>query len=239
MISLVGPYVNGAAVVLGGIAGAYVGTRLPERLRTAMPQTFGLASMALGVTMLVKVKQLPAVVLALVLGAIIGELCHLETGFARVGGLTKGLVERFFPPRAGLSHDEFIEKFVAILVLFCASGMGIFGAMNEGMTGDPQILFVKSILDLFTSAIFATALGYAVATICVPQLAIQLLLAYAATYIMPLTTPGMMADFSAVGGAIMLATGFRICGIKPFRVAAMLPALLLAMPFSHLWTALF
>jgi uncharacterized membrane protein YqgA involved in biofilm formation len=54
-----------------------------------------------------------------------------------------------------------------------------------------------------------------------------------------MTDPGMIADFSAVGGLIMLATGFRIAGVKPFPVANMLPGLLLAMPFSHLWTTLF
>jgi hypothetical protein len=236
MLTLLGPYVNGSAVAIGGLAGAFFGAVLPERLKTAMPQTFGLASMGLGVSMIVKVKYLPAVVLALIVGAIIGEILELEKIIGKAGTKTKGVVERVFPPRDGLSQEEFIEKFVAILVLFCASGTGIFGAMKEGMTGDPQILMVKSILDFFTSGIFATSLGYAVATICVPQLAIQLALAAGATYIMPLATPEMMNDFSAVGGLIMLATGFRICGVKPFPVANMLPALVLAMPFSHLWS---
>ena len=236
MLTLVGPYVNGTAVAVGGLAGAFLGAKLPERLRVALPQTFGLASMALGVSMIVKVKYLPAVVLALIVGAIIGELLLLEGKIGRLGARTKGVVERVFPPQGDLSQEEFIEKFVAILVLFCASGTGIFGAMNEGMTGDPQILLVKSILDFFTSGIFATALGYAVAAICMPQLAIQLVLAFGAGWILPMTTPAMMADFSAVGGVIMLATGFRICGIKPFPVANLLPALVLAMPFSHLWS---
>ena len=236
MLTLVGPYVNSAAIALGGLLGAFLGTRLPERLRTAMPQTFGLASMALGIAMIVKVKALPAVVLALVVGTLIGEIFSLEKSIEALSAKTKGLVERVFPAPAGLSHDEFIEKFVAILVLFCASGTGIFGAMNEGMTGDSQILLVKSILDFFTSGIFATALGYAVVAVWIPQLAIQLALACAAIYILPMTTPDMMADFSAVGGLIMLATGFRICGIKPFAIVNMLPALVLAMPISHLWT---
>jgi hypothetical protein len=50
--------------------------------------------------------------------------------------------------------------------------------------------------------------------------------------ILPLTTPMMMADFTAVGGLLLLATGLRICGIKMFAVVNMLPALLLAMPLS-------
>lgn len=37
----------------------------------------------------------------------------------------------------------------------------------------------------------------------------------------------------------MFATGFRICGIKIFPVANMLPALILAMPISSLWVHFF
>lgn len=104
--------------------------------------------------------------------------------------------------------------------------------MNEGMTGDPSILIAKSFLDFFTAMIFACSLGIAVSVISIPLLIIQLTLAWAAALILPLTTPSMMADFSAVGGLLLLATGLRICGIKMFPVVNMLPALLLAMPLS-------
>lgn len=46
------------------------------------------------------------------------------------------------------------------------------------------------------------------------MLLIQLTLAACAAIIMPLTTPMMLADFSAVGGMLLVATGLRICGIK-------------------------
>ena len=128
---------------------------------------------------------------------------------------------------------------MAIIVLFCASGTGIFGAIHEGMTGDPNILIAKSFLDFFTAIIFACSLGIVVSAICMPMLAIQLTLATCAALILPLTTPAMMADFSAVGGLLLLATGLRICGIKMFAVVNMLPALLLAMPLSAAWTAFF
>ena len=128
-----------------------------------------------------------------------------------------------------------LDKYVAIVVLFCASGTGVFGSMHEGMTGDPSILYIKTILDFFTAGIFAITLGYAVSAIAVPQLAIQLSLFFLATLIVPLTTPEMRADFAAAGGLIMLATGFRITGMKSFPVANMLPSLLLIMPISYLW----
>jgi uncharacterized membrane protein YqgA involved in biofilm formation len=237
---MIGPFVNGASVVTGSLSGAFLGNRISENLRTKMPMVFGVASMGLGIAMIVKVKFLPAVILALLLGTLIGELCHLETGVQRLAAHTKGFIERFAKPAdSSLTQDQFLEKFVAILVLFCASGTGIFGAMNEGMTGDTSLLMVKSFLDLFTAAIFATALGYTVATLAIPQFIIQAALFFLAVKILPLTTPMMIADFSACGGLIMVATGFRIAGIKNFAVANMLPALFLAMPISALWLRFF
>ncbi|EHY3138008.1 DUF554 domain-containing protein [Escherichia coli O66:H5] len=236
---LTGPYVNGAAVIVGGLFGALIGTRIPDRVKTALPLTFGLCSVGLGINLVIKVKYMPAVVLAMVIGAIIGEIFFLEKQIGRVAGTTRGLINRIFPPVQGLTHDEFTEKFVAILVLFCASGTGIFGAMHEGMTGDPSILYIKTVLDLFTAAIFATMLGFSVMTIGVPLIIVQVALAMLAVYILHLITPDMMADFSCTGGLIMIATGLRICNIKAFPVANMLPGLILVMPISALWASLF
>ena len=72
----------------------------------------------------------------------------------------------------------------------------------------------QSVSRLFTATIFACTTGIAVAAISVPMLLIQLTLAACAALIMPLTTPMMLADFSAVGGMLLVATGLRICGIK-------------------------
>jgi uncharacterized membrane protein YqgA involved in biofilm formation len=225
-------------VLVGGLGGAFLAKTIPERLRTALPLTFGVASMALGVAYIGRVSQLPAVVLALILGSMIGELVRLEQDISWLGGKMRGVVNAVTPSgkaHDGMSDEDFLKQFVAILVLFCASGTGIVGALTSGMTGDPTILLAKAILDVFTAAIFATALGYAVGIIALPQFAIQAALALGAKFLMPLTTPSMIADFSACGGVIMLATGLRICGIKTFPVANWLPALVLVMPVSYLW----
>lgn len=207
-----------------------------ERIRVSMTSIFGLASLGIGILLVVKCANLPAMVLATLLGALIGEICLLEKGVNTAVTKAQNL---FRHSRKKPAHESFIQNYVAIIVLFCASGTGIFGAMNEGMTGDPSILIAKSFLDFFTAMIFACSLGIAVSVISIPLLIIQLTLAWAAALILPLTTPSMMADFSAVGGLLLLATGLRICGIKMFPVVNMLPALLLAMPLSAAWTAWF
>jgi len=237
---LTGPFINAAAVLIGGTLGALMSHRLPERVRSSMPSIFGLASLGIGILLVVKCVNLPVMVLATLLGTLIGELCYVERGIGGgVNALRKLAQKRNAVEATSSAHESFIQSLVAIIILFCASGTGIFGAMREGMTGDPSILIAKAFLDFFTALIFATSLGFAVAIISVPMLIIQLTLATCATLILPLTTPAMMGDFTAVGGILLLATGLRICGIKMFAVANMLPALVLAMPISALWTAFF
>ncbi len=235
---LTGPFINAAAVLIGGTIGAVLSQRLPERVRSSMPAIFGLCSLGIGILLVVKCVNLPVMVLATLLGTLIGEICYVERG---IGGAVNGL--RRLMQRGGKqdtsAHETFIQSLVAIIILFCASGTGIFGAMREGMTGDASILIAKAFLDFFTAVIFATSLGIAVAAISVPMLLIQLSLGACATLVMPLTTPAMMGDFTAVGGILLLATGLRICGIKMFAVANMLPALVIAMPLSAAWTAFF
>lgn len=234
---VIGPFINASAVLLGGVLGAVLSQRLPERIRSSMPSIFGLASLGIGILLVIKCANLPVMVLATLIGALIGEFCYLEKGINGAVGKAKNLISR--GKNAAGAHDSFIQSYVAIIILFCASGTGIFGSMQEGMTGDPSILIAKAFLDFFTATIFATTLGIAVAAISVPMLLIQLALATCATLILPLTTPAMMADFTAVGGLLLLATGLRICGIKMFAVVNMLPALIIAMPLSALWTAFF
>ena len=237
---MLGPFVNSALLAVGGLTGAALGPRLPARIRTAMPLTCGIISVGIGTVMMNKVAALPAVALSMLLGAFIGEMLLLERGVELAIGWAQRQVRRL---RAGQAEDQgvegFVTKYVTILVLFCASGMGVFGAIREGMTGDANILLAKAMLDLITAAIFAAELGFSVALIALPTLAVQSLLFAGAYLIVPLASPTMLADFSACGGVIMLATGLRICGIKIFPIVNMMPALLFVMPCSALWSRVF
>lgn len=235
---ILGPYLNGLAIAVGGVAGALLATRIPERLRLALPLTFGACSIGMGVVLIGRVVHMPVMVISSVAGSTLGELVYLERGIGRLGVSARSLVERIAKPRGGIGQEAFLEQYVTLLILFCASVAGVFGALNEGMTGDPSVLLAKAFLDLCTAAIFATSLGLSVAVLCVPQTLIQLALVYGAAILMPLTTPAMIADFSAVGGVMLVATGLRICGIKFFPVANMLPGLVIAMPLSALWARL-
>ncbi len=149
---VIGPFINAGAILFGGVIGALLSQRLPERIRVSMTSIFGLCSLGIGILLVMKCANLPVMVLATLVGALIGEFCLLEKG---INGAVAKIQQLFMASGKKPTHDSFIQSYVAIIVLFCASGTGIFGAMHEGMTGDPNILIAKSFLDFFTAIIFA------------------------------------------------------------------------------------
>lgn len=232
----IGVTINALAVLIGGLLGALLGKRIPERLRNSFPLIAGLSSMSMGIANIVDMNKLPVVILSIVLGSTIGELIKLEQGIKFCVHRVHKVMNRFIPSRQSIDQKEFMDKFIAIMIIFTASGTGIFGALNEGMTGDHSILFAKSILDFFTAAIFAVVLGFIVMILAIPQFVILFSLYVTASFILPLLSPSVIADFTAVGGMIMLATGFNVAGIKIFPLGNMLPAMIFVIPISHYWS---
>lgn len=233
---IVGPYANSLGIILGSLIGFMLARAVPKRLHESMPMVFGLCSMSMAVILIMKVSTLPVIILACIIGTIIGELIYVERRINSAAARVRMFAEWLSPGRQeSVSQKEFLELFVALIVLFCASGTGIVGALNEGMNGDASVLYTKASMDFFAALLFSTRLGYVVAFIAIPQIIIQLSLAYAAILILPLTSEIMRNDFYSVGGMLMMATGLRICGIKLFPIANMLPALVIVMPLSALW----
>lgn len=231
-----GVIINVLSVLLGGLVGGFLGEKLPEKFKTDITLIFGVCSMGMGIYAIAPMKYMPAVIFALVLGTGIGLAVHLGEYINKGAVLMQKPISRIFPhENLGMSNEEFVNTLVTVIVLFCASGTGIYGSLDSGMTGDSTILISKSILDFFTAAIFACNLGYVVSVIAIPQFIIFYLLFLAAKFIFPLTTPDMIFDFKACGGFLMLATGFRMVKIKMFPVADMIPAMILIMPLSWAW----
>ena len=232
----IGVIINTIAIFLGGIAGALLGDKLPEKYKEQLNLIFGLCSMGMGISSIVLMKYMPAVVFALMIGTRVGLVFKLGDKVYELCSKLQKVMIRIVPKKeTNMSETEFLATLITVIVLFCSSGMGIYGSLSEGMTGDSSLLITKSILDFFTAAIFACNLGYIVSLISVPQFVIFTTLFLSASFIVPLTTPDMIADFKACGGFLMVAAGFRILKLKMFPVVDMIPAMILVMPFSWFW----
>ena len=76
---IIGPYINALAIISGAVIGAVLGGRIPERLRTNLTLIFGLCSMGMVLWDGDETTNMPAMILSLLLGTIIGELLLLGT----------------------------------------------------------------------------------------------------------------------------------------------------------------
>ena len=233
----IGVIINALSVVVGGVLGAVAGGLLKDDFKERINMIFGCCSMGMGISSIVLMQNMPAVIFSLIIGTAIGLVIHLGDNINRAAVGMQRAVSKVIKNTSKLSEEEFTATLVTIIVLFCASGTGIYGSIVSGMTGDHTILISKSILDLFTAAIYACSLGAVVALVAVPQCIIFMILFFASTVIFPLTNDVMIADFKACGGFIMLATGFRMIKVKMFPVADMVPAMILVMPMSALWVS--
>ena len=222
----VGIIINVLSVVLGCLCGSVVKDRLSDTYKDTLNMIFGLSAFGMGISSVVLMRNMPAVIFSVILGTSLGLLIHLGDNINR---FVTNLQNKF----AGASDN--INELITVIVLFCASGTGIYGSLVSGMNGDHSILIAKSILDFFTAMIIACRLGKTVSFIAVPQFIIFMALFLLAGLIIPLTTETMINDFKAVGGFIMLASGFRMLKLKEFPTADMIPSMLLAMPISWLW----
>ena len=233
----IGVLINALSVVIGGLIGLTVENRLDLDFKEKLNMIFGVCAMGMGISSVMLMKNMPAVIFSIVIGTAIGLAIHLGDRIQRGAGLMQRVASKIVKQKGtSISEEEFMTTLVTVIVLFCASGTGIYGSIVSGMTGDNSILIAKSVLDLFTAMIFACMLGGVVSLIAIPQVVIFLALFLCAGLLYPLTTPAMIDDFKAAGGFIMLATAFRMMQVKIFPTADMIPAMVLVFPVSWCWS---
>ena len=63
---MIGLIVDSCALALGGISGALVGKRIPERVKETLPLIFGVTIIGIGMILVGKASSLQVVVLALI-----------------------------------------------------------------------------------------------------------------------------------------------------------------------------
>ncbi len=227
----VGILVNVGVVLLGGTIGTILRKFIPSNIKERLIVIFGFTSIGMGILSIVEIENLTIVVLALVVGWIIGEFTGLHD-FLRniikkaVGKLPINIEEE--------NKDTYFRELIIITTIICFSGTGIYGSMLEGMTGESTILLSKSVLDFVTVLSFSVALGMTVALISVPQFIWFIFLFFLARVISPILTPETIANFKGVAGVIIFMIGIQMLEIKEIKVLNAIPALPLILLFSYL-----
>jgi uncharacterized membrane protein YqgA involved in biofilm formation len=217
-----GTIVNVDAVLAGTDVGLLIGGRLPERLRTTVLDAIGLLTICVGVAGFLETRNAVFVVFALVIGTLLGELLDIEGRLDAVG-------ERLKRRAAREGDDRFVLGFVTASLTFCVGALTIVGSLRDGISGDNQLLIVKSALDGVVAVVYSAAFGWGVAfsalTVLVVQGGFTLLGVFAGDAFL---TTRMVAELEATGGVLIAGIGLRLLELRPVRVASMLPALVVA-----------
>lgn len=227
---MTGTILNVITVLIGTALGVLLGGRLPEKLKQTVVAGLGLFTFAIGIQMFLKTGNALVVLGSLVVGALLGEWWKIEEGLAAVGAwlearFNKGGAEK----QAVGSQERFVRGFLTASLLFCVGPMTILGAIQDGMTGDFQLLAIKSVLDGFAALAFSSSLGIGVGFSALTVLIYQGGISLLAEQVKSVMNDTMMAEMTATGGVILLGLALSsLLEVRKIRTGSFLPALVVA-----------
>ncbi len=231
-----GTLVNVIAVIAGGSIGILLKKGIRSEIMENVMKAEGIAVLIIGMngvlTNMLSVGENGKItengglllLISLALGTFFGEIIKLDD---RINGIGKTIESK-------VKSDGFSKGFVSAFVIFCVGSMSIIGSVNDGLSGDTEVLFVKSALDFITAAVLASTMGIGVVFACVPLFAYQGGISLFVSQIKPLieSCPEMLTQFSMVGYAIIMCIGFNFIAGTKIKTANLLPAMLVPVLYN-------
>jgi len=235
MIGL-GTIVNMLAIILGGGLGLLIKGGLKQKMRDTLMQACGLATIFIGVegtlsgmftvtNGIIETSGTLLLIGSLVIGGLIGEAIDLEEKMDRLGEKLKVLVKV-------QGDTKFVDGFVTATLVVCIGAMAVVGSIQDGLTGDPSMLFTKALLDGIIVLIFASVFGIGAIFSVVPLGIYQGSITLGAVLISPFLSTILISELSYIGSALIFGVGINICFGKKIKVGNLLPALLVPVVYE-------
>lgn len=232
---MTGTIVNCVAVVIGGLIGLLLKKGIKESYAQGINKSLGIAVLIIGLNGVIsnmftvennslKSSGELLLIVFLVLGTLAGELLKLDDRF---NSFSKKIESKF-------SGGGFASGFVNGTILFCVGAMSIIGSLNDGLTGDSTVLFVKSTLDFVGAIIFGATLGFGVIFTCIPMLIYQGGISLLAGLLGNILQGELLTHICMVGYAIIIAIGFNFFVEKKFKTLNMVPALVIPIIYHYI-----
>ena len=225
---MTGTLVNVGAVLAGTLLGALVGGRLPGGIHDRVLAGLGMVTLVIGVDNALQWNDgaggrvLLSVLGAVLLGGIAGEVLGIEARLQRLGDR---LQERFSRPER---ESTVSEAFFTASLLFCVGPLTVLGSIADGLRGDTELLFTKSLLDGFASIALAAALGPGVALSAVSVLVVQGAITLGAGLFDDVLTGEKLAALTSAGGILIIGISLKLLSVRDVKVGNYLPALVFA-----------
>lgn len=227
---MTGTIINALAIIVGSLLGVVLGNRLPDRVRETVLNGLGLMVLVVGLGMALQSQNVLIPLFSVLVGGIMGELLRIEDGLQNAGVWLERRTGRYLNQGG---RSDVVKAFVTASLVFCVGPLAILGAVQDGLTGDYDLLAIKSMLDGFASMAFAATLGagviLAAVSVFVYQGAISLLaiaLGSALGDVSPQTS--WVIEMTATGGVLIMGIGLLLLEVRRIRVGSLLPAVAIA-----------
>jgi uncharacterized membrane protein YqgA involved in biofilm formation len=216
-----GTLLNTATVAGGAALGLAIGRAIPPGYQDVALHGLGLVTMGLSVRMLLKGRNPLIAAVAVAVGGVLGLALGIHVGIEHLAEWTRSQV--------GGDASRFVQGVVTSFVLFCVGPMTLLGCLEDALEGKIDLLSVKSTLDGIAAVFLAAALGAGVLLTAGLLLLFQGAITLAARPLRKIARDeGALDEISGTGGAILLATGIGLVGLKDLHPANYLPAVFLA-----------
>lgn len=218
-----GTLFNFATVLIGSLLGLAIGKALKEASPTLGPTLeagMGLVTTVLAIKIAMTSKNILIVAFSVALGGILGSLMAISESI-NVGAIH---LNQIVP-----GDRQFAKGLVLTSVLFCVGPLTILGCLEDALERKITMLGTKSIMDGFSSVIFAAAYGSGVVVTAFVVLVLQGALTLFAPRLKGLAqNRAMLDELTGTGGVILLATGLKLLKAIDVPSETFLPALVIA-----------
>ena len=219
-------FVNMLAVAVGSILGLLLQSVFNEDIQGIVFQAVGLGTILIGLKMALKLPDgyMLIFIFALILGGILGEVIGLAEWMSSLSDQLKLFV--------GASDSNFTEGLITAFLLFCIGSMTIVGALEEGLSKNRSLIYVKSTLDGFTAIALTASFGIGVLFSIIPMLIFQGGITVLAVKLKPIFDQKTLDLVSAVGGILIIGISINMLQLGEITLENLLPSLLVAIIFS-------
>ncbi len=217
-----GVFINVLTVIIGSLIGLLFKKGIPKKVENAAMTGLGACTFYIGITGSLSGENVLILIAAVVLGAITGTLLGIDDAVNKLACFVESKFKK------GDNSVSLAEGLVTSTLLFCVGSMTVTGSIQAGLTGDDSVLITKAALDLVSSMILASTLGFGVLLASVSVLIIQGGLVLLSGLVAPFLDAGAINEMTCAGSLLIIMIGTNLMGITKIKVADFLPAIIYA-----------
>lgn len=226
-----GTLINMLIIVVGGLIGLTARNYLKQQLLDTLMVAMSACIIFIGIAGAVQeslvfdgqkfaLTNLMMLVVTFIIGTVIGEFIDLDKKLEDFGAWLRVKTKNE-------GEGGFTQAFLTASFTVCIGAMAIIGSIKDA-TGDPSILIAKAMMDGIVVMIMTTTLGKGCIYSAIPVGIVQGLVTLLAIFISPWLTNQALSDISLTGSIMIFLIGVSLLTGKHFRIANMLPTLVVA-----------